>query len=145
MPLATNNQAKKKCQRRPMESQRGPGMVIQEGKPRATGCPFSLETPNTPVVWKVCEPIAVTPRKPSGVRCAPINSNGLSNVDFWPQYSAGCALKICSPLPSSTSKQIALIRSEEHTSELQSPVHLVCRLLLEKKKKTKRTTQQTNN
>src|SRR6266581_4252828 len=28
-------------------------------------------------------------------------------------------------------------RSEEHTSELQSPVHLVCRLLLEKKK-TKR-------
>src|SRR5438876_8750162 len=26
-------------------------------------------------------------------------------------------------------------RSEEHTSELQSPVHLVCRLLLEKKKK----------
>src|SRR4051794_41410868 len=28
-------------------------------------------------------------------------------------------------------------RSEEHTSELQSPVHLVCRLLLEKKKKKK--------
>src|SRR5690348_17976901 len=27
-------------------------------------------------------------------------------------------------------------RSEEHTSELQSPVHLVCRLLLEKKKST---------
>src|SRR5690348_18343259 len=27
------------------------------------------------------------------------------------------------------------LRSEEHTSELQSPVHLVCRLLLEKKKK----------
>src|SRR5688500_19731371 len=30
-------------------------------------------------------------------------------------------------------------RSEEHTSELQSPCNLVCRLLLEKKKKTKRT------
>src|SRR5690554_7612257 len=29
------------------------------------------------------------------------------------------------------------IRSEEHTSELQSRPHLVCRLLLEKKKKTK--------
>src|SRR5690348_18009285 len=27
----------------------------------------------------------------------------------------------------------AMARSEEHTSELQSPVHLVCRLLLEKK------------
>src|SRR5690348_18023227 len=29
---------------------------------------------------------------------------------------------------------LPLTRSEEHTSELQSPVHLVCRLLLEKKK-----------
>src|SRR5690348_18117632 len=29
------------------------------------------------------------------------------------------------------------LRSEEHTSELQSPVHLVCRLLLEKKKTKK--------
>src|SRR2546422_8134568 len=29
----------------------------------------------------------------------------------------------------------ALMRSEEHTSELQSRLHLVCRLLLEKKKK----------
>src|SRR5438876_3937345 len=28
------------------------------------------------------------------------------------------------------------LRSEEHTSELQSPVHLVCRLLLEKKKRS---------
>src|SRR5258708_24242224 len=31
------------------------------------------------------------------------------------------------------------IRSEEHTSELQSPDHLVCRLLLEKKKKEKKS------
>src|SRR5437764_11890658 len=31
-----------------------------------------------------------------------------------------------------------LMRSEEHTSELQSPMYLVCRLLLEKKKKEKR-------
>src|SRR2546426_6066796 len=30
------------------------------------------------------------------------------------------------------------LRSEEHTSELQSPCNLVCRLLLEKKKKKKR-------
>src|SRR5258708_31322034 len=30
-----------------------------------------------------------------------------------------------------------LPRSEEHTSELQSPDHLVCRLLLEKKKKSR--------
>src|SRR2546422_6674868 len=31
-----------------------------------------------------------------------------------------------------------VIRSEEHTSELQSRLHLVCRLLLEKKKKKNR-------
>src|SRR5258708_25684145 len=35
----------------------------------------------------------------------------------------------------------AASRSEEHTSELQSPDHLVCRLLLEKKKK--KTTHNT--
>src|SRR5436189_2156139 len=34
-------------------------------------------------------------------------------------------------------------RSEEHTSELQSPMYLVCRLLLEKKKKKKRNTFNT--
>src|SRR5690348_18048526 len=39
--------------------------------------------------------------------------------------------------PSDTaSMTLAHLRSEEHTSELQSPVHLVCRLLLEKKKIT---------
>src|SRR2546422_8283548 len=38
-------------------------------------------------------------------------------------------------------------RSEEHTSELQSRLHLVCRLLLEKKKKKKKkkTTRQTDS
>src|SRR5271166_7054007 len=35
-------------------------------------------------------------------------------------------------------------RSEEHTSELQSRGHLVCRLLLEKKKKNTRHNQQIN-
>src|SRR3989454_633709 len=34
-----------------------------------------------------------------------------------------------------SSPQMGLFRSEEHTSELQSPCNLVCRLLLEKKKK----------
>src|SRR6266481_6909946 len=37
--------------------------------------------------------------------------------------------------PSSFLAPCALLRSEEHTSELQSQFHLVCRLLLEKKKK----------
>src|SRR5260370_22170143 len=41
------------------------------------------------------------------------------------------------PLFLSRSKGIRMERSEEHTSELQSHLNLVCRLLLEKKKKTK--------
>src|SRR5258708_14291260 len=39
----------------------------------------------------------------------------------------------CSPFPAWKARP-ATTRSEEHTSELQSPDHLVCRLLLEKKK-----------
>src|SRR5690348_17922100 len=39
----------------------------------------------------------------------------------------------CALIPTSHSG-VSIGRSEEHTSELQSPVHLVCRLLLEKKK-----------
>src|SRR2546425_9269571 len=35
------------------------------------------------------------------------------------------------------------VRSEEHTSELQSLAYIVCRLLLEKKKKTKTTVAHT--
>src|SRR5258705_2274686 len=39
-----------------------------------------------------------------------------------------------------TPEQQTYLRSEEHTSELQSLRHLVCRLLLEKKKKRELTT-----
>src|SRR3989449_6569994 len=38
------------------------------------------------------------------------------------------------PLPDAPIRTVDLMRSEEHTSELQSRLHLVCRLLLEKKK-----------
>src|SRR2546426_6783503 len=39
---------------------------------------------------------------------------------------------------------IGRLRSEEHTSELQSPCNLVCRLLLEKKKKFTRRTMRSH-
>src|SRR5687768_17665756 len=46
-----------------------------------------------------------------------------------------------SPVPAARSRTnepgVSASRSEEHTSELQSRLHLVCRLLLEKKKKKK--------
>src|SRR5687768_17983134 len=42
----------------------------------------------------------------------------------------------CAALAPRSASSCGLPRSEEHTSELQSRLHLVCRLLLEKKKKT---------
>src|SRR5204863_8751409 len=47
---------------------------------------------------------------------------------------AGCH-DLNAPRPTEDGKQVALRRSEEHTSELQSRRDLVCRLLLEKKKR----------
>src|SRR5687768_18296155 len=41
-------------------------------------------------------------------------------------------------------REVSLLRSEEHTSELQSRLHLVCRLLLEKKKKKKQKKEKIN-
>src|SRR2546422_7491032 len=62
---------------------------------------------------------------------------------FWPparpaisrgrccRWTEGCSVS------HRTEEILTLIRSEEHTSELQSRLHLVCRLLLEKKKKNR--------
>src|SRR5438552_11671807 len=50
--------------------------------------------------------------------------------------SGACAARVHSALPHQRDWLPELLRSEEHTSELQSPDHLVCRLLLEKKKNT---------
>src|SRR4051794_41647954 len=55
--------------------------------------------------------------------------------------AAGAEIRLNAPVAQISAKDglvtgvEADLRSEEHTSELQSPVHLVCRLLLEKKKK----------
>src|SRR5207248_6584247 len=52
-----------------------------------------------------------------------------------------CKVTVWSPTVSCA----CLPRSEEHTSELQSPYDLVCRLLLEKKKKNNKQTRVENN
>src|SRR5256885_10683524 len=51
---------------------------------------------------------------------------------FW--LPTPVSIRITLPPACSTQSWIVTIRSEEHTSELQSPCNLVCRLLLEKKK-----------
>src|SRR5688500_13614809 len=52
-------------------------------------------------------------------------STGFTRYSWKPAWRTACRWKSSS-----------YARSEEHTSELQSPCNLVCRLLLEKKKKT---------
>src|SRR5258708_9513590 len=62
-------------------------------------------------------------------RCASIST-------VWPRSATRRRIPITSGRATSWLCSIrAGYRSEEHTSELQSPDHLVCRLLLEKKKK----------
>src|SRR5256885_7570113 len=50
------------------------------------------------------------------------------------RYSRSRNCRLVTNLPSRPASGEVLTRSEEHTSELQSPCNLVCRLLLEKKK-----------
>src|SRR3989475_8412363 len=65
--------------------------------------------------------------------------SGISSISSRPPVATG--ISVCRPLPSAFFCMgqdflgQAQVRSEEHTSELQSQSNLVCRLLLEKKKK----------
>src|SRR2546426_5591337 len=53
---------------------------------------------------------------------------------------------MCNPSASANGRPMKPhARSEEHTSELQSPCNLVCRLLLEKKKREKHNVNNTTN
>src|SRR5256885_15489966 len=62
----------------------------------------------------------------------------LSLHDALPISSGACAPRTSVTQPATTFVSATWItRSEEHTSELQSPCNLVCRLLLEKKKITR--------
>src|SRR5688500_19993819 len=66
-------------------------------------------------------------KQPSGERIA---RNGVFIPDDAGNKSRNC-------IDNHEGGQLAAARSEEHTSELQSPCNLVCRLLLEKKKDIK--------
>src|SRR5689334_24605819 len=66
--------------------------------------------------------------------------NGLPPDNWSRCRSPRCNHSVISPVGSIRTipeKKSSWRRSEEHTSELQSQFHLVCRLLLEKKKKKK--------
>src|SRR2546426_1703952 len=79
-------------------------------------------------------------RSPQFVRALPINpATGLVwTAPDWIAATAALAGQIAAQIGKPVIGNG--LRSEEHTSELQSPCNLVCRLLLEKKKRTRRCT-----
>src|SRR2546425_7918895 len=74
----------------------------------------------------VCNPAALEPNK---LVADDLSSFFLSFAFAWAAFSAFFA--------GTGEPRVAAARSEEHTSELQSLAYLVCRLLLEKKKRLK--------
>src|SRR5207253_5588027 len=90
--------------------------------------PHSLTVPDRQLIHRIgCQDLSriVKARRPFGPWV----------VDVLPVGRNGCGL------PAPRSVVTAVVRSEEHTSELQSRGHLVCRLLLEKKKQLTPYTQ----
>src|SRR5258708_10436110 len=82
--------------------------------PRSTLFPYTTLF-RSPEHWPAARP-------PRGVGCAR------------PRFAREKAQAMLRVYPSPPKSASRASRSEEHTSELQSPDHLVCRLLLEKKK-----------
>src|SRR5690348_17952840 len=81
-------------------------------------------TAPAPTVWP---PSRIANRNPF--------SSATGVISVTSQLTLSPGITISTPCASFTSPVTSVVRrSEEHTSELQSPVHLVCRLLLEKKK-----------
>src|SRR5690625_5782077 len=74
---------------------------------------------------------------PSAIADFPTPGSPISNGLFFLRLLNICDTRCISssrPITGSSFPSMASARSEEHTSELQSRGHLVCRLLLEKKK-----------
>src|SRR5262245_64678064 len=94
---------------------------------------------------RVSEPVELFARSLSGARCGRNREHRADQAPLLWKPAAREPDRYCSgrttarlrgaPRPR-TLRHVALTRSEEHTSELQSLRHLVCRLLLEKKKNT---------
>src|SRR2546426_2048284 len=73
-------------------------------------------------------PKHTTPQPSTAVLIAPAGTSVQRLTSARQRCCTGCSSRV--------KKRCLAERSEEHTSELQSPCNLVCRLLLEKKKKT---------
>src|SRR2546422_2907714 len=82
-------------------------------------------------------------RRPDYIERAPSPAAGSRDARGRPPVTGGVLERVGEAnqrrLAPRTAQQRQAERSEEHTSELQSRLHLVCRLLLEKKKNTRKS------
>src|SRR5439155_3834384 len=101
------------------------------GRPPLPQGAFDIKTRATAEAWgkkcHSCKPLPTRFRR-DGFNYQQIARQG--DVAIYKQSWSGCS-----------NPSVCYERSEEHTSELQSRGHLVCRLLLEKKKNAKRRTR----
>src|SRR5712692_10986623 len=98
-----------------------------------------LQTPSIPpearqyCVLIVCGTVLRVASSPSVNASSPTSVLGPSEMRS-PARCMPCGRMVTGPRSAESMRPVEKIRSEEHTSELQSQFHLVCRLLLEKKK-----------
>src|SRR5690348_18221024 len=105
----------------------GEGLFNRARDPRAAPLPSQPVAANSPSAGPAAAPGAqrATPAPAADAAHASRDDGAGSKLIVGPNIKLkGVEIHDCD----------TLVRSEEHTSELQSPVHLVCRLLLEKKK-----------
>src|SRR5438876_1960428 len=111
---------------------------VLSGKQRVTGCSSTSVPPHVNGARKPC----TAWRRPSNSACScfVLPADAMTSCpSLFPYSSVRVKSRLAvGDLPQLRLRQVfstlsRIVRSEEHTSELQSPFHLVCRLLLEKK------------
>src|SRR2546427_7935613 len=95
--------------------------------PRSTLFPYTT-------LFRSAEPLGQIPSGALGRR-GPAARGWVGPADGWQRRPHTGHWQASGGLVMAQERRISLARSEEHTSELQSQSNLVCRLLLEKKKK----------
>src|SRR3989454_8469665 len=118
--------------------------------PREVNAVIFGQVVSSALVPNVAREVSLLPQFPKEIPAYSLNracaSSGQAVANAYDEIVLGDAevvlaggVESLSDIPILASRRLADIRSEEHTSELQSPCNLVCRLLLEKKKKKKTT------
>src|SRR5262245_64754761 len=104
-------------------------MRASASAPRSGPIAHTTNTPSYPTAEATTPSVSDPTRKPTSVKAVNVPTTELLSLS-----GAAFTASVMSEGNASAWPKPTITRSEEHTSELQSLRHLVCRLLLEKKK-----------